>query len=62
MGLRNKSQPLQLLGVFYAGRDEVNAGGLNTGVPQHIRQFCHIPTGSVERPGKQMPQVVGEDF
>ena len=60
--LRNKPQPLQLPGVFYAGGDEVDAGSLNAGVPQHIRQLRHIPAGTVECPGEQVSQVVGEDL
>ena len=51
-GLRNKPQSLQLPGMFYTGGDEVDTGGLNTGVPQYIRQLCYIPAGAVERTGK----------
>ena len=51
-GLRNKPQSLQLPGMFYTGGDEVDTGGLDTGVPQHIRQLCYIPAGAVERTGK----------
>ena len=50
--LRNKPQPFQLPGVFYAGRDEVDAGSLNTGMAQHIRQLCYIPAGAVEGSGE----------
>ena len=48
--------------MLYASGNEVDAGGLNTGVAQHIRQFGYIPAGSVEGPGEQVPQVVGEYF
>jgi hypothetical protein len=51
-----------LPGVLYASGNEVDAGGLNTGVAQHIRQFGYIPAGSVEGPGEQVPQVVGKHF
>ena len=60
--LRNKTQSLQLPGVLYASGNEVDAGGLNAGVAQYIRQFGYIPAGPVESPGEQVPQVVGEYF
>ena len=60
--LRNKTQSLQLPGVLYASGNEVDAGGLNAGVAQYIRQFGYIPAGPVEGPGEQVPQVVGEYF
>ena len=59
---RNKPQPLNLPSVLYSGRNEVNTGSLNTGMPQHICQLGHIPAGAVERAGKQVPQVVGENL
>ena len=62
MGLRNKTQSLQLPGVLHVGRDEINTGSLNAGVPKDIRQLRYIPAGTIKGPGEQMPQVVGEDF
>ena len=48
------------MGVFRPGGYEVNAGGLDGTVAQHIRQLDHVPADLVERAGEQMPQVVGE--
>ena len=45
-----------------AGGDEVDAGGLDAGVAQHVSQLCHIPAHPVETPGKQVAQVVGKDL
>ena len=60
--LCNQSQPLQCPGVFRAGGDEVDAGGLDGAVAQHVRQLRHVPADLVERPGEQVAQVVGEDL
>ncbi len=62
LGLRNKTQPFQLPGLFRAGGDEVNSGCLDAGVSQHIRQFDNILINTIERLSEQMPQIVGEYF
>ena len=59
-GLAYKSQPVQLLYMFFTGGDQVDAGGFNAGVAQHVRQFHNIPAGPIKSDGEQMPQIVGE--
>ncbi len=46
--------------MLQAGEDQVNSGGFDAGVAQHIRQLHDIFTCVIENRGKQMPQVVGE--
>jgi len=41
-------------------RDQVNAGGFNTGMPQDVRQFCNIFIDAVINSGKQMAEIVRE--
>ena len=60
--LSYQTQPLQQAGVFRAGGDEIDPGGLDATVAQHIGQFRHIPADLVKRPGEQVAQVVGEHF
>ena len=48
--------------MFRSGGNEVNPGGFNAGVPQHIGQFHHIPAHLVKGPGEKMSQVMGEYF
>ena len=45
--LSYQTQPFQQAGVFSAGGDEVDAGGFNAAVAQHIRQFRHVPADLV---------------
>ena len=44
------------------GSAQVDPGGLNAAVAQHVGQLGHVPGGGVEAPGEEMPQVVGEDL
>ena len=60
--LTDQPQPLQLPGVLRARGDQINPGGFNGAVAQHIGQFRNVPCGPVEGRGKQVPQVVGEYF
>ena len=53
---------LQLFFMLRAGRDQVNAGGREAGMPQDVRQLDHVPGQAVKRPGKQVAEVVGEDL
>ena len=50
--LGDQPQLIQGPGMLGAGGDEVDAGGLNTGMPQHISQFGHIPARPIEGSGK----------
>ena len=45
-----------------SGGDQVDAGGLDAAVAQDVRQLGHVPADPVERPGEQVPQVVGKDL
>ena len=60
--LGDQPQLIQGPGMLGAGGDEVDAGGLDAGVAQHVSQLCHIPAHPVETPGKQVAQVVGKDL
>ncbi len=48
--------------MLHAGGDKIDACGLNAGVAQHVCQLGDILINAVERPGKQVPQIVGEYF
>ena len=58
--LQDEPQPVHAADILNACGNEVNSGGFNAGMAQHIRKLHHVPAGFVERPGKQMAQVVGE--
>ena len=58
--LSYQAQTLQLPGMLRAGGDQVDAGGLDAAVAQHVRQLRHVPADPVKGPGEQVPQVVGE--
>lgn len=46
--------------MLHSGRDEIDAGGFNGAVAQHVRQLSHIAAGLVKHTGEQVPQIVGE--
>ena len=46
--------------MLRARGDQVNAGGLDGAVTQHVSQLDHIPAHLIKGPGKQVPQVMGE--
>ena len=60
--LRYKSQSVQLPLVFRPGGQEVDAGGLEAGMAQHIRQLHDVTAGPVKGRGEQMAKVVGKDL
>lgn len=39
---------------------QVDAGGVDAGMTQHIRKAHDVPAGAVKCRGEQMPQIVGE--
>ena len=45
-----------------AGFGDVDAGGVDAGMAQNVGQAHDVMLHAVENPGKQVPQVVGEDF
>ena len=49
---------VDLPGVLGAGGDQVNAGGVDAAVAQHVGQHGDVVAGAVKGAGKQMPQVV----
>lgn len=58
--LTYKPQPFQLSGMFRSGGEQVDAGGIDGTVAQHIGQLYNIPGNPVEGGGKQVPQIMGE--
>ena len=48
--------------MFPPGGDEVDPGGLDGAVAQHVRQLGDVSRRLVKHPGEQMPQVVGKDL
>ena len=47
-------------GVLRPSGDQINSGGLYTAVTQYIGQLYHIPANLIERPGKQVAQIMGK--
>ena len=43
-------------------RDQVDAGGFDAGMAQHVGELHHVPARFIKGPGKKVPQVVGEDL
>ena len=60
LSLTDQPQPVQLPLVLRPGGEEVEAGGLDAAVAQHVRQLYNILAGPVEGRGEQVPQIVGE--
>ena len=56
----DQPQSVQDPGVVRAGGNQVDAGGLDGAVAQHVRQLCYVPADVVKGPGEQVPQVVGK--
>ena len=60
--LTEQPQPFQLPQMLRAGGQQVDSSGLDGAVAQNIRQLHYVLTGPVKGPGKQVPQIVGEDL
>ena len=58
----DQTQLVQLPEVLFSRGHEVNPGGLDAAVPQHIRQPHHVVAGAIEGPGEQTAEIVGEYF
>ena len=56
--LRHQSKHIQRFGVFCPSRDQVDPGGFDAAVAQHIGQLGDIPAGPVKCSGEQMAQIV----
>ena len=60
--LYHKTQAFHFPAVFRAGGHDINAGGIDAAVPQNIRQLGNVFFLVIECPGKQFPQIVGENL
>ena len=60
--LGDQPQLIQGPGMLGAGGDEVDAGGLEAGMAQHIRQLHDVTAGPVKGRGEQMAKVVWKDL
>ena len=58
--LLDQAHPVQDAGVLCPGGNEVNAGGLDGTMTQHVGQPDNVPARPVKQGGEQVPQVVGE--
>ena len=59
---QDKSQSGNLLGVDGSALHSVNAGGVDAGMAQNVRQPGQVFFQRVIRPSKQVPEVVWKDF
>ena len=48
--------------MFRPGSQEIDAGGLDAGVAQHIGQLHNVMACPVKGRGEQVPEIVGKDF
>ena len=55
-------KPFHLAGMGFPGGNQINTCGLNTAVPQYIRQFYNVPAYLLKGSGKQMAQIMRENF
>ena len=60
--LANQPQKFQLSRVLRPGGPQVDPGGVDGAVAQHIRQLYDIPGRLIKDAGEQVAQVVGEYF
>lgn len=56
--LCHQAKAVDLPGVLGAGGEQVNAGGVDAAVAQHVGQHGDVVAGAVKGAGKQVPQVV----
>lgn len=48
--------------MFSAAGDEVDAGGVDGGMAEHVGKLSDVFRGAVKNSGEEMAQVVGKDF
>ncbi len=53
---------LHLAPVLRSGGDDIQAGRVDAGMPQEVRQLRHVMVNAVEGPGEQVSQAVGKYF
>ena len=56
----DQAQGLHAAAVLRPGRSDIDAGGIDAGMAQNIRQFPDILIHGIKYPGEQMAQIVGE--
>ena len=54
----DQPQPVQLPRMLRAGGQEIDAGGVDGAVAQHVRQFHDVSRSPVERDREQVREVV----
>lgn len=60
--LNNKPELIQGSGTFVCGGCEIDAGGLDGGMTEHVGEADDVPVFLVKLNGEEMAQVVGKDF
>lgn len=58
--LCHQSQPVEHPGVLLAAGHEIDPGGIDAGMAQHVRQFYDIGALALKNAREQVPQVVRE--
>ena len=58
----HETQAVDLALVLPTAGAGVDPGGVDAGMAQYVRQADDIPFHSIKKPGKQVPQVMGEDL
>lgn len=48
--------------MLRAGRAQIDPGGVDGAVPQHVGQLYDVAGGLIEGGGEQMPQIMGKDL
>ena len=59
---QKKAHAVQISAMLRSRRNDIDARGFYTGVPQYIRKFGNISFDSIENPSKEVPQVMGENL
>lgn len=60
--LSDKPELIQGSGTFVCGGCEIDAGGLDGGMTEHVGEADDVPVFLVKLNGEEMTQVVGKDF
>ena len=59
--LNNKPKPIQCLGAFVCRNGEIDAGGLDGGMAEHVGESDDISVFLVKTDGEKTAQVVWKD-
>lgn len=60
--LNDKPELIQSSGTFVCGGCEIDAGGLDGGMTEHVGETDDVPVFLVKLNGEEMAQVMGKDF